>query len=811
MSKPSREWIFWALVGVSITAWIASHFSAVMACIGECYVDLGSIHGYPVAYLEFDDTRLNTWILAWSQHALTSPGTSLFDANAFYPAPHALAGSEHLLGQALISLPLRAFTDNAILIYGVMLIASYAILGFSTVICVRWLTGSHSIAIFAGIVAMAMPWREAELSHLQLLSACWFPLIICLALRLLGGEGSRRDSAVLTGVLTLQLLSSYYLAYMITFTLAVTSTVVIATLGIDRRSLAKLIPAALVPYGILALVSIPYLLRATRGEIIETLDPERPLAGDHLGNAIEMFLPRFNTLWQQNPGFDVSFFIPATLLALALVALAWLPRSSARLGGVEGTKLLRVRTACIALWLACLVSFVMTLGSHLALGEESFRLPGYWAALLLPGFSNLRAPHRWGIVIGTMMPVLAALGAAWLMELRRFSSSETNLRWRLPVGVLLGLLVVINLPWKRLPAYRASNETPAWARFYEKLSELPFGAVLEMPWPLNSLNRTQADTRYMVASTRHWRPLLNGFTAHLPPSFFLLNRVAQDLPGRSAVERLGSLTDLRWIAVHWDEMPIASRGAWRTRTPGGLRVVFENAEGTIFEIPEAARSGRWMQALVENAPHPRTLTGLTRESISIDGPGGGILSLEPGPPFRYMGRQPLVRPLRVEIENPGKRTWPGLDVQPEGLVQLRYAFSDLQDRLVKTDLAALDADLPPGVSRVSPVIAPPARAGRYRFCALRRPRVRGRSDGRRPEPPRSNGTPGGGVSRVPEKRPWGAEVPMCEGARILSAAASEPLKAEAADPAREVQLRISPTGFAIPTTCAPMRASSRPE
>jgi hypothetical protein len=124
-----------------------------------------------------------------------------------------------------------------------------------------------------------------------------------------------------------------------------------------------------------------------------------------------------------------------------------------------------------------------------------------------------------------------------------------------------------------------------------------------------------------------------------------------------------------------------------------------------------------MQALVENAPHPRTLTGLTRESISIDGPGGGILSLEPGPPFRYMGRQPLVRPLRVEIENPGKRTWPGLDVQPEGLVQLRYAFSDLQDRLVKTDLAALDADLPPGVSRVSPVIAPPARAGRYRFCA----------------------------------------------------------------------------------------------
>jgi hypothetical protein len=56
-------------------------------------------------------------------------------------------------------------------------------------------------------------------------------------------------------------------------------------------------------------------------------------------------------------------------------------------------------------------------------------------------------------------------------------------------------------------------------------------------------------------------------------------------------------------------------------------------------------------------------------------------------------------------------------VQSEGLVQLRYAFSDLEDRLIETGNAPLDADLPPGVSIVSPVIGAPTRSGRYRLCA----------------------------------------------------------------------------------------------
>ena len=134
MSESKRKLVFWAMAGGSVLAWLVFHFSALIDCAGSCYVDLGVLHGYPVAHLEFDDTRLNSWILAWAQHALLTPDASLFDANVFYPAPLALAGSEHLLGQALFTLPMRIFTDNAILTYAWALIISYGILGLSTIV-----------------------------------------------------------------------------------------------------------------------------------------------------------------------------------------------------------------------------------------------------------------------------------------------------------------------------------------------------------------------------------------------------------------------------------------------------------------------------------------------------------------------------------------------------------------------------------------------------------------------------------------------------------------------------------------------------
>jgi len=716
MSKPNTEWLFWALVGASIAGWVVFHFSALLACMGECYVDLGSVHGYPIAHLEFDDTRLNTWILAWSQHALLNPGVGLFSANAFYPAPAALAGSEHLLGQAILALPLQAFTDNAVFIYGSMLVASYAVLGFSTAFCVRWLVDSRAIALLASLVAMAMPWRAAELSHLQLLWACWFPLIFCLSLRLLLRQGSWRDSAVLSVVLTLQLLSSYYLAYMITFTLGMTALVVLVRQGIDGPSFAKLAPAALVPYGILGAVSIPYLSRAARGEIFVTLDPDKPMAGDHLANAINLLFPRLETFWQTNLSHESTFLIPASILGLAFLAGGWLRRQKNEATIEESERLLRIRIAFWALFLVCTLSLIMMLGSHIEINGEFFRLPSYWASSFLPGFSSLRAPHRWAIVIGTSAPLLAALGADGIMRSWRIGTPPTQHPIRWAVAVLLTLMVGLNLSWQRIPAVAAFDDSPHRIDLYEKLAELPFGPVLEIPWHLNSLRRNPSDTRYMLASTRHWRPILNGFTAHLPPSFFLLNRISQDLPEPPAVKRLTQLTDLRWVVVHWKTLPSSRLRAWQSLASSELREVFRNSEGAVFEVLQDGTNGQWMQALVGGRPRSRTLGGLARDEVAISSHRSGISSLKIRGAFHFMGFQPIDKPIELEIQNFEKKTWPGLDVQSEGLVKLRYAFSDQKDQLIQTGTAFLDADIPPGASIVSPILGAPTHPGSYRLC-----------------------------------------------------------------------------------------------
>ena len=77
-------------------------------------------------------------------------------------------------------------------------------------------------------------------------------------------------------------------------------------------------------------------------------------------------------------------------------------------------------------------------------------------------------------------------------------------------------------------------------------------------------------------------------------------------------------------------------------------------------------------------------------------------------------RSPL--PLPVSILNATSRSWPGLDVQREGLVELRYSFTPTsrQDRSVVDDSAPLDVDMLAGERTAALAhLKPPAQPGEY--------------------------------------------------------------------------------------------------
>ena len=54
---------------------------------------------------------------------------------------------------------------------------------------------------------------------------------------------------------------------------------------------------------------------------------------------------------------------------------------------------------------------------------------------------------------------------------------------------------------------------------YRVLATLPRGAVIEMPFFYPAVGLFQ-HTKYMVASTAHWMPLVNGYSDYIPPDFY---------------------------------------------------------------------------------------------------------------------------------------------------------------------------------------------------------------------------------------------------------------------------------------------------
>ena len=357
------------------------------------------------------------------------------------------------------------------------------------------------------------------------------------------------------------------------------------------------------------------------------------------------------------------------------------------------------------LWACVLSAIVMMLGPSFRAGELTLPLPYGWAAWLLPGFDNLRTPLRWGVTIGLAVPVLAALGlrvvAAW--------RSRPIARGAPALGLAALVLLAIDLPWQRpLPTTPAWEDPERVRDLYGALRALPSGPVLELPWPVDPLPSIGPDTRYMLASTLHWRPILNGFTAYLPPSVHFLRRLARRLPNADAIEDLARLTELRWIVVH-----VRQRNRWRAAEARGLlRGVYEDERSAIFEVPLRKSAGVWQADLV-SPREDRTLTGLSRAPLDLPDAAGQLEVLAP-PRLRTLAFSPLRQPLRLRISNDSDLDWPSFDPWNEGLVGLRVELSNADDGVLGVQVVPLDVDVPARARVLAePLILSPERPGSH--------------------------------------------------------------------------------------------------
>lgn len=675
-------------------------FLEVLRCPETCLIDHVALRGTRLGKLELIDARLNTWILAWVQRCLLSEPTALFDTNIFYPARNTLTQSEHMLTVAALTLPLRLVTSEAVAVHQAAIFLSSLLLALTTFAFTRWLTGSSFAAVSAGAASMLMPWRLAEISHVQLLNVQWFPLVWLYTGRIVYGEATRSNVVLLSLFLTLQLLSSFYLSYYLLFSCALLVAVLWMQTPFQRRAAAGLAKACVVPATLLLLVAIPYL----RWKASTGLLGGKVFESAALIDALALTLPDLELGLLGRLPRRVSYYVPLAVFALGAIA----PVAALR---ARDSVARRRRAFALALTAVVLGSFIMALGRELRVGDLVLPLPGSWAAALVPGYENLRNPLRWTITIGVAFPVLAGLGIA---ELERRVASHRRLFAR--GGIALALL--LSMPLVQLPTRDAwYGRREPLHRLYGALEALPWGPVMEIPWPLQVSRSVDLSTRYMLGSTLHWRPITNGMSGYVPPSFLLLRQIAQGLPGGRELRRIRELTGVRWIVIHGDLLLPRERAAWEQAVRSGVaRKVWSGERAAILELTGWEEGGRYVEELVSPRPRARTFAGISRAPLEL-AEGDASLSARLPERFRFIGARRLPALVTLRIDNRSDLTWPGFDVQSEGLVHLRYVFLNTEGaELAEEATVMLAEDVPARSSVILRVpVHPPARAGMHRL------------------------------------------------------------------------------------------------
>jgi hypothetical protein len=186
----------------------------------------------------------------------------------------------------------------------------------------------------------------------------------------------------------------------------------------------------------------------------------------------------------------------------------------------------RFSTEVLAGWMWLVLGFVASLGWNSFFHPFLFRV--------ISPFRATRTPARWAVIVYVGLAILAAAGAAALIE-------GAKPRWRrLVAGVLLSLSSV-----EVAALVRWVTIDPHVAPVYRWLAAARPGVVLELP-----VAHDGASFRYVLASTHHRVPILNGTSGWETPLHEMLRKkeeaLSYDAQFYDAIRRAGCTT----VIVH---------------------------------------------------------------------------------------------------------------------------------------------------------------------------------------------------------------------------------------------------------------------
>jgi hypothetical protein len=528
-----------------------------LAIVVAAAVLLTALLTWPLAFklgrvgrVDHADGQFSIWNVAWVARTLVVDPLHIYDANIFYPHHGTLAYSEANLGTGLLAAPAYWLTRNPYAAHNSAVLVSILLTAIGMYYLVRYLIGDRRAAAISAICFAFCPHVFAHMAQVQVLMTLGIPFCM-LAFHRVADRPSAGRGAVLGLAMAGQAMCSGYYGI---FVLLIVGFAVLAIawnrgLWTDRRYWSAVGVGAIVAIGVVAPFFVPYAALQRTAGFKRTLADAANYSANwsaYLASAAYAhawmlgWLPRWTEV--NFPGFV------ATVFGLVGFASARTPR--------EREVVLIYGSLAV---LACWASFGPSAGLY-----------GLLYAVV-PPFTWMRVPSRFGLIVTFALSVLAAVALARLFERTRRATLIAVAIGAVVTGELLVNLRLLDVP-PISPAYRM-------------LAALPPGPLIELPFYSPQVGLFQ-HAKYMLASTSHWMPLVNGYSDYIPPDFREHVPTLAPFPSRDALKILEP-DRVRYAMFHLNGYNASNRHDILTRLAQlapYFRPLYEDETTRLYEI-----------------------------------------------------------------------------------------------------------------------------------------------------------------------------------------------------------------------------------
>ena len=483
-----------------------------LACVAAAAAVLTACLTYPIAFnmghvgrVDNGDGQFSIWNVAWVARTLVADPRHIFDANIFYPHTGTLAYSEANLAAGALAVPVYWATRNPYAAHNSAVLLAFLLTAVGTYYLVRHLARDRGGAAVAAIGFAFCPFVFAHLPHIQLLMTAGLPFTMLAFHRLIERPSAGRGAALGAVMAAAALGCGYYGVFailMVGFGVLVVMTM--RGVWTSGALWLGLIVGAVVAVALVAPAFLPYRELQRQEGFGRSLDDSLRYSANwsaYLASSAHAhvwmleYLPRWNEA--AFPGFVVSIFGVAGL---------WVARRVQR-GEVV---IIYGGLAALAFW----ASFGPAAGLYSVFYST------------LPMFAWLRAPSRFGVVVCFALSVLAGVAISTLLRGMRDGRRAGLAAAGLAAVAAAELMVPLRMP-----------VVPPVENVYRMLAASPRGPVIEMPFYYPEVGLFQ-HAKYMLASTSHWMPLVNGYSDFIPPDFTEHVLTIAPFPSRDAFKLL---------------------------------------------------------------------------------------------------------------------------------------------------------------------------------------------------------------------------------------------------------------------------------